>query len=53
MTGSKFNTEDALISCATIPDLVTIGIWHLGYEHPFNKGSCLNYIKVFELMTHY
>jgi len=53
ITGSKFHTEDALISCATIPNLVTTLIWHLGYAHPFNKGSCLNYIKVFEIMTHY
>jgi hypothetical protein len=53
ITGSKFYTEDVLISCATIPHFVTTAIWHLGYAHPFNKGSCLNYIKAFELMTHY
>jgi peptidyl-prolyl cis-trans isomerase-like 1 len=23
----------------------------VGYAHPFNKGSCLNYIKVFELIS--
>jgi hypothetical protein len=42
ITGSRFHTEDAKISCTTLPNLVTTGIWHLGYAHPFNKGSCLN-----------
>lgn len=33
---------DLQISCATIPNLVAIGIWHLGFLHPFNKGSYIN-----------